>query len=131
MIYPIQTKKSYSLDLPYSELFRNFSKCLTETQNTLVVIGYSFIDEHINDIIRTGLYNPNLTLIVHSYGLIDDKSPLFLQTLKSRSVSDNRIIIFEGELVGDFTNVVKHLIPLNSFIPPKEIIIDTLKELTK
>ena len=37
MIYPIQTKKSYSLDLPYSELFRNFSKCLTETQNTLVM----------------------------------------------------------------------------------------------
>ncbi len=131
MIYPIQTKKSYSLDLPYSELFRNFSKCLTETQNTLVVIGYSFLDEHINDIIRTGLYNPNLTLVVHSYGLIDATSPLFLQTLRSRSVSDNRIIIFEGSLVGDFTNVVKYLIPLNSFIPPKEIISDTLKELSK
>lgn len=131
MIYPIQTKKSYSLDLPYSELFRNFSKCLTETQNTLVIIGYSFLDEHINDIIRTGLYNPNLTVIVHSYGLIDATSPLFLQTLKSRSISDNRIVIFEGSLVGDFTNVVKHLIPLNSFIPPKETIIETLKELSK
>lgn len=131
MIYPIQTKKSYSLDLPYSELFRNFSKCLTETQNTLVIMGYSFLDEHINDIIRTGLYNPNLTLIVHSYGLVGATSPLFLQTLKSRSVSDNRIIIFEGSLVGDFTNVVKHLIPLNSFIPPKETIIETLKELSK
>lgn len=131
MIYPIQTKKSYSLDLPYSELFRNFSKCLTETQNTLVIIGYSFLDEHINDIIRTGLYNPNLTVIIHSYGLIDENSPQFLQTLKNRAVSDNRIIIFEGSLVGDFTNIVKYLIPLNSFIPPKETIIDTLKELTK
>lgn len=131
MIYPIQTKKSYSLDLPYSELFRNFSKCLTETQNTLVVIGYSFLDEHINDIIRTGLYNPNLTIVIHSYGLVTEKSPLFLQTLKSRSVSDNRIILFEGSLVGDFTNVVKYLIPLNSFIPPKETLIETLKELSK
>lgn len=131
MIYPLQTKKSYSLDLPYSELFRNFSKCLTESQNTLVVIGYSFLDEHINDIIRTGLYNPNLTLIVHSYLLIDEKSPQFLQTLKSRAVSDNRIIIFEGALVGDFTNIVRYLIPLNSYIPPKETIIDTLKELAK
>lgn len=131
MIYPIQTKKSYSLDLPYSELFRNFSKCLTETQNTLVVIGYSFLDEHINDIIRTGLYNPNLTIVIHSYGLITGKSPLFLQTLKNRSVSDNRIILFEGSLLGDFTNVVKHLIPLNSFIPPKEALIETLKELSK
>jgi hypothetical protein len=131
MIYPIQAKKSYSLDLPYSELFRNFSKCLTETQNTLVIIGYSFLDEHINDIIRTGLYNPNLTVIVHSYGLINETSPLFLQTLKNRSVSDNRIILFEGALVGDFTNIVNYLIPLNSFIPTKETIIDTLKELTK
>ena len=84
-----------------------------------------------NDIIRTGLYNPNLTLVVHSYGLVGATSPLFLQTLKNRSVSDNRIIIFEGSLVGDFTNVVKHLIPLNSFIPPKETIIETLKELSK
>lgn len=131
MIYPIQTKKSYSLDLPYSELFRNFSKCLTESQNTLVIIGYSFLDEHINDIIRTGLYNPNLTLIIHSYLLIDQKSPVFLQNLKSRSVSDHRLIIFEGSLVGSFENIVKHLIPLNSFIPPKETIIETLKELVK
>jgi hypothetical protein len=131
MIYPIQTKKSYSLDLPYSELFRNFSKCLTESQNTLVIIGYSFLDEHINDIIRTGLYNPNLTLIVHSYNLIAEDSPFFLQTLKTRSISDNRIIIFEGPLVGDFTNVVKYLIPLNSFISPKEALIETLRELTK
>lgn len=131
MIYPIQTKKSYSLDLPYSELFRNLSKCLTETQNTLVIIGYSFLDEHINDIIRTGLYNPNLTVIIYSYGLIDENSPQFLQTLKSRAESDNRLILFEGSLVGDFTNIVKYLIPLNSFIPQKDTIIDTLKELTR
>ena len=131
MIYPIQTKKSYSLDLPYSELFRNFAKSLTENQNTLVIIGYSFLDEHINDIIRTGLYNPNLTIIIHSYGLIGEKSPLFLQTLKQRSTSDNRIIVFEGPLLGDFTNFVHHLIPLNSFISPKETLIDTLKELVK
>lgn len=131
MIYPIQTKKSYSLDLPYSELFRNFSKCLTESQNTLVVIGYSFLDEHINDIIKAGLYNPNLTLIIHSFLVIDENCPKFLQTLKTRALSDNRIVIFEGSLVGDFTNIVKYLIPLNSYIPPKDTIIDTLKELIK
>jgi len=131
MIYPIQTKKSYSLDLPYSELFRNFSKCLTESQNTLVIIGYSFLDEHINDIIRVGLYNPNLSVIIHSYSIIKDSSPSFLKTLKNRSLSDTRIVIFEGALVGDFKNIVKFLIPLNSFLPPKETIIETLKELTK
>ena len=131
MIYPLQTKKSYSLDLPYSELFRNFAKCLTETQNTLVAIGYSFLDEHINDIIRTGLYNPDITLLVHSYSLIDENSPPFLQTLKDRSLNDHRIAIFEGNLVGNFNNIVKYLIPLNSYIPSKDTIIETLKELSK
>lgn len=131
MIYPIQTKKSYSLDLPYSEIFRNFSKCLSENQNTLVIIGYSFLDEHINDIIRAGLYNPNLSILIHSYRLIDDSSPTFLKVLKARSSSDQRIIIFEGELVGDFNNIVRYLIPLNSYIPKKDMIIETLKELTK
>ena len=131
MIYPIQTKKSYSLDLPYSEIFRNLAKCLTETQNTLVIVGYSFIDEHINDIIRTGLYNPNLVVIIHSYGIIDINSPTFIRTLKDRSISDHRIIIFEGALVGDFSNFVRYLIPLSTFIPQKDTIIDTLKELTK
>ena len=131
MIFPIQTKKSYSLDLPYSELFRNFSKSLTESQNTLVIIGYSFLDEHINDIIRTGLYNPNLTMIIHSYEIIDDKSPQFLQTLKSRSIDDTRLILFEGKLMGDFSNIVKYLIPLNSYITQKETIIETLTKLVK
>lgn len=131
MIFPIQTKKSYSLDLPYSELFRNFSKCLTESQNTLVVIGYSFLDEHINDIIRTELYNPNLTMIIHSYNVIDDNSPQFLQTLKNRSIDDTRIVLFEGQLVGDFSNIVKYLIPLNSYITPKDTIIETLTKLSK
>ena len=131
MIFPIQTKKSYSLDLPYSELFRNFSKCLTESQNTLVIIGYSFLDEHINDIIRTGLYNPTLTMIIHSYDIINDDSPQFLQTLKNRSIDDTRIILFEGKLVGDFSNIVKYLIPLNSYLSPRDTIIDTLTKLTK
>ncbi|MEX0596781.1 MAG: hypothetical protein WD512_09785, partial [Candidatus Paceibacterota bacterium] len=94
-------------------------------------IGYSFLDEHINDIIRTGLYNPNLTLVIHSFGVIDENSPAFLQTLKARSSSDQRIVIFEGELVGSFNNVVRYLIPLSSYIPKKDIIIDTLKELSK
>lgn len=131
MIYPVQTKKSYSLDLPYSEIFRNFSKALTENQNTLVSIGYSFLDDHINDIIRTGLYNPNLSLIIHSYEIIGDNSSPFLQALKRRSINDHRIMIFEGAILGDFNNVVRYLIPLNSYIPSNDPIIETLKELVK
>jgi hypothetical protein len=131
IIYPIQTKKSYSLDLPYSEIFRSFSKALTDNQNTLVVLGYSFLDEHINDIIRTGLYNPNITVIIHTYSMIDDDSPKFLQTLKNRCLSDNRIIICEGPLLGSFMHYVKYLLPLSSNMPSRESMIETLRKLLK
>lgn len=131
MIYPLQAKKSYSLDLPYSELFRSFAKSLIENQNTLVIMGYSFLDEHINDIIKSGLYNPNLTIIIHSYELINEKSPSFLQGLKNRAFSDHRIQIYEGNLFGNFDCIVRYLIPLNSNIQSKNIILETLKELAR
>lgn len=131
MIYPLQTKKSYSLDLPYSEIFRQFSKTLSDGQNTLVIIGYSFLDEHINDIILTGLYNPGFSLLIHTYSLIDDKSPDFLKLLKERSFNDFRINILEGELFGDFKNYVNHLIPLSPVHSKNDMIIETLKQLIK
>lgn len=131
LIYPMQTKKSYSLDLPYSEMFRNMNHCLSETQNTLVIIGYSFLDEHINDIIKSGLHNPKIKLIIYSFSMIDKKKPKFLQMLKQCSLTDHRIIIYEGKLFGDFENIVKYLIPLNTAIPTKDILIDTLNSLAK
>lgn len=131
MIYPLQSKKSYTLDLPYSELFRNFSKCLTESQSTLVIVGYSFLDEHINDIIKTGLYNPNLSVVIHSFDLINDESPDILKALKERAKNDTRIIIYEGSIVGDFNNIAKYLIPLNTYTRSNDAIIATLKQLLK
>jgi len=70
-------------------------------------------------------------MIIHSYNVIDDNSPQFLQTLKNRSIDDTRIILFEGQLVGDFSNIVKYMIPLNSYITPKDTIIETLTKLSK
>jgi len=131
LIYPLQSKKGYSLDLPFSDLFRSFSKCLTDGQATLVIIGYSFKDEHVNDLIINGLYNPGLSLIIHSYDNINDDSPIFLKSLKERSFSDHRIIIYEGKLLGAFENVVKYLIPLNSSFSDDRDILETVKKLLK
>ena len=64
MIYPTAVKKSYTLDLPYSELFRHFAYCTSQPQSVLFTIGYSFCDEHFNDIIYQALSNPSFTLII-------------------------------------------------------------------
>jgi SIR2-like domain len=92
MIYPCVSKKSFTLDLPYSELFRQFSQAINQPQSVLFCIGYSFYDEHINDIIKQALSIPSFTLIIANYSPTKDtNSPIE----KFRALQDKRIIILD------------------------------------
>ncbi|MBL0335185.1 MAG: SIR2 family protein [Chitinophagaceae bacterium] len=64
MIYQTTAKKSFTLDFPYSELFRQFAATISQSQSVLITYGYSFSDEHINDIIYQALTIPSFTLII-------------------------------------------------------------------
>src|SRR5690606_3752595 len=64
IVYPTAVKKSYTLDLPYSELFRQFASIITQSQSVLITVGYAFADDHFNDIIFQALSNPTFTLII-------------------------------------------------------------------
>lgn len=97
IIYPSAVKKSYTLDLPYSELFRQFASTITQSQSVLVTIGYSFSDDHFNDIIYQALSNPTFTLIVVDFQGTRNE---YINSLKE--LNDPRIIILEGEFFGDF-----------------------------
>jgi hypothetical protein len=90
MIYPCVNKKSFTLDLPYSELFRQFSQTIIQPQSVLICIGYSFYDEHVNDIIKQALSIPSFTLIIVNYSEKEDpSSPIG----KLKTLNDQRIII--------------------------------------
>lgn len=107
MIYPTAVKKTYTLDLPYSELFRHFSYCVSQPQSVLFTVGYSFCDEHINDLIYQALSNPSFTLIV-----IDLKGcEKSTEINRLRSLNDPRIIIIEGDFLGDFLTLADTLMP--------------------
>lgn len=107
MIYPTAVKKSYTLDLPYSELFRHFSYCISQPQSVLFTVGYSFCDEHINDLIYQALSNPSFTLII-----IDLKGcEKSTEINRLRSLNDPRIIIIEGDFLGDFLTLADTLMP--------------------
>lgn len=107
MIYPTAVKKSYTLDLPYSELFRHFAYCISQPQSVLFTVGYSFCDEHFNDIIYQALSNPSFTLIiVDFYGC--EKSA---EIKRLRDLNDPRIIIIEGDFLGDFLTLANTLMP--------------------
>lgn len=66
LIYPSPLKQNASLGSPYSDLFREFQKRITQKQSSLVTLGYSFGDEHINNIIFQALTIPSFRLIIFS-----------------------------------------------------------------
>ena len=110
MIYPCVSKKSFTLDLPYSELFRQFAQAINQPQSVLFCIGYSFNDEHINDIINQALAIPSFTLIIANYSPSHDpKSPI--EGLKA--LGDKRIIILEQSDADQttFTGFVNNIMP--------------------
>lgn len=64
VIYPTMLKHKQTAQAPYSELFREFANILQVPNTTLIVMGYGFPDEHINNIISQNLKNQDFNLIV-------------------------------------------------------------------
>ena len=106
MVYPTAVKKIYTLDLPYSELFRHFAYCTSQPQSVLFTIGYSFCDEHFNDIIYQALSNPSFTLII-----VDYNGTKNAEIMRLKNLNDPRIIILEGDYLGDFLTLADTLMP--------------------
>lgn len=125
MIYPTAVKKSYTLDLPYSELFRHFAFCISQPQSVLFTVGYSFCDEHFNDIIYKALSNPSFTLII-----VDLKGCSKSTEIKRlRDLNDPRVIIIEGDYLGDFLTMADELMPDFMDTTSDEKVVNTLNNL--
>jgi len=63
MIYPTPSKQTASFGSPYSDMFREFHRQIVQDQSVLFIMGYSFGDEHINNIIFQGLTLPGFRLV--------------------------------------------------------------------
>lgn len=124
IIYPTALKKGYTLDFPYSELFRQFAATITQPQSVLFCIGYSFFDEHINDIIFQALSIPSFTLIIIDFKGTDNDS-----IKKLYELDDPRIIILEGPYLGDFKTFSKRIMPNFHEIESREKVTATLQKL--
>lgn len=110
MIYPCVSKKTFTLDLPYSELFRQFAQAIMKPQSVLFCLGYSFYDEHINDMIYQALSNPSFTLIIANYTpTIDPESEIE----RLRNLGDSRIIVLDSKdsAQSTFVGFVKEMMP--------------------
>jgi hypothetical protein len=90
MIYPTPAKQNASFGYPYSDLFREFQHRTVRDQSVLFVIGYSFGDEHINNIIFQALTVPTFRLIA----LCSPDAGGVIERL--RALNDPRIWIIGG-----------------------------------
>jgi hypothetical protein len=110
MIFPTPIKQNVSMGSPYSDLFREFQKKLMQTNNVLITIGYSFNDEHINNLIYQAFTIPSFRLIV----LGDKEGSSDIKKLQS--LNDPRIWIIGGVLQDNtrlhyFKGFVERILP--------------------
>ena len=106
MIYPTPVKQNASFGSPYSDLFREFQKKLMLNNNILITVGYSFSDEHINNLIYQALTIPAFRLII--IGNVEAKN-----IKKLYELNDPRIWII-GE-IEDWTTGSLEKTPLHFF----------------
>ena len=143
LIYPTPTKQDKSLGSPYVDLFREFQHKLLEPHSVLFVIGYSFNDRHVNEIIYRAL-STNSTLNVVIFGRKPNEKehkekPIFF-------IDDNRIFTISGKVeekdeegkvistksVHHFDYIVNELLPnLDAFRKDDDLMRNFVKEFKK
>lgn len=63
LIYPTPAKQNASFAAPYSDMFRELQNRVAREQSALITLGYSFGDEHVNNIIFQALTIPTFRLV--------------------------------------------------------------------
>jgi hypothetical protein len=109
LIYPTPLKQNKSLGSPYSDLIREFQKKLLKPHSVIFVIGYSFSDEHLNNIIYQALAS-NSSISVVVFGYYGDKE-IF-------KVNDRRIYKIFGNVADDKIHYFKYIV--DNFLPDLE-----------
>ena len=103
MIYPTPMKDRSTLMEPYSDLFRTMENRIVQKNSVLVVIGYSFGDDHINRIILNGLAVPSFRLVVFGSGE---------NITRLTKLGDSRITVYNSEdRIHYFNNFVEKALP--------------------
>jgi hypothetical protein len=65
LIYPTLLKQAQSLGSPYADLIREFQTKLSLPNSVIFIIGYSFSDEHLNNIIYQALAsNSSISVVI-------------------------------------------------------------------
>lgn len=94
MIYPSPLKEGEILGYPYSEMFRHFSFSINRPQSVLFTIGYSFGDNHINQLIYQAMSILSFTLVIITPCIPEDENNEINRLVKK--VKNERILVITG-----------------------------------
>lgn len=125
LIYPTPLKQNQSLGSPYSDLIREFQTKLALPNSVLFIIGYSFSDEHLNNIIyQTLASNSSISIVI--FGDYPD-SPL-------SKINDSRIYRIFGQDSSEkkihyFEYIVNSLLPSSDENKDKKLLDNFIKVL--
>ncbi|MDE3839055.1 hypothetical protein C0966_06680 [Bacillus methanolicus] len=112
VIYPTVNKHMQSLQSPFSELFREFSLQLQKPNMTLIVMGYGFPDEHINQLMQQALSNETFSLIVMG----DIREEGLREFYKKNCNKQNLHVIggdtLDGQMIHYFSYLVENIFEL-------------------
>lgn len=109
VIYPTINKHLETQQTPYSELFRELTINLQKPDSTLLILGYGFPDQHINQLISQALSNEDFSLVVFG-DKNESNASLFLNKFK-----DHKNFHFIGGSISSendghhFSNVISYL----------------------
>lgn len=131
LIYPTPLKQNKSLGAPYADLIREFQNRLLLQHGVLIVIGYSFSDEHINNAIYSALAS-NSSLSVVVFGSYPNENLTKLTDRRIYQVSgvveeDDESGVLEERKIHYFDYIVDRFIPDLDKSKDSEILEDFIK----
>ena len=97
---------------------------MDSNRNVVIVLGYKYGDEHINEILRKALRNPHNVFYYFAYSYSDKNN--FLRNVKDIADSIPNVNFFEGKFLADFANFVKYMLPATPEKTDQEKVIELL-----
>ena len=109
LIYPTSNKLYQTYSTPYSELMRYMLNEMVTERNVILVMGYKYGDEHINEILYKALQNPQNVFYFFQYG--ETIGCNFIDDMIRLSESMPNINVTSGKILASFDWFVKFLLP--------------------
>lgn len=129
LIYPTSNKLYQTYSTPYSELMRFMLDRFESRSNAIIVVGYKYGDDHINEILEKALANPKNVFFFFDFD--EDNKQSFVQEVKKLAEQLPNVNLLVGPVLADFSTIVKYMIPA---IPEKtdgEKIVELLQKVAQ